>query len=66
MTCLKLNIPENNFATLKVVRNFLENSANSSAETYRFGFNGKETDPETNTQDYGFRIYNPALGRFLP
>ncbi len=31
----------------------------------RYGFNGKENDGETGTQDYGFRIYNPALGRFL-
>src|SRR5690606_38963997 len=26
---------------------------------------GKENDNETGTQDYGFRIYNPGLGRFL-
>lgn len=35
----------------------------------RYGFNGKEQDPEikgTGTQyDYGFRIYDPRLGRFL-
>jgi RHS repeat-associated protein len=35
------------------------------ADGYRFGFNGKEDDRETGTQDYGFRIYNPALGKFL-
>lgn len=38
-------------------------------ERYRFGFNGKEMDNETygsgNVYDYGFRIYNPRLGRFL-
>jgi RHS repeat-associated protein len=34
-------------------------------QDYRFGFNGKETDSETDLQDYGFRIYNPALGKFL-
>ena len=33
--------------------------------SYRYGFNGKENDSETRTQDYGFRIYNPGLGRFL-
>ena len=38
--------------------------ANADDE-YRFGFNGKETDPETDLQDYGFRIYNPAIARFL-
>lgn len=37
----------------------------SGSDKYRYGFNGKETDDETSTQDYGMRIYNPALGRFL-
>src|SRR2546421_5397146 len=36
---------------------------------YRFGFNGKENDNEVkgsgNQQDYGMRIYDPRLGRFL-
>ena len=35
---------------------------------YRFGFNGKENDGEWGTslvQDYGFRLYNPGIGRFL-
>ena len=36
---------------------------------YRFGFNGKENDNEVkgdgNQQDYGFRIYDPRLGKFL-
>jgi RHS repeat-associated protein len=34
---------------------------------YRYGFNGKELDKDMdgNNYDYGFRIYNPALGRFL-
>ena len=41
-----------------------------SSNRYRYGFNGKENDPETvgtgsGTQDYGFRIYNPSLGKFL-
>src|SRR5690606_3222924 len=30
-----------------------------------YGFNGKENDKETKTQDYGMRIYNPGLGKFL-
>lgn len=37
----------------------------SSASKYKYGFNGKENDDETGTQDYGLRIYNPALARFL-
>ncbi|MDP2174273.1 MAG: RHS repeat-associated core domain-containing protein [Bacteroidota bacterium] len=39
---------------------------------YRFGFNGEEIDKGSegmggggSTYDYGFRIYNPSLGRFL-
>ena len=36
---------------------------------YRYGFNGKEKSNEVygegNVYDYGFRIYNPRLGRFL-
>ena len=39
-----------------------------SAE-YRYGFNGKENDREWGTggltQDYGFRLYNPSIGKFL-
>lgn len=36
---------------------------------YRYGFNGKEMDNEVkgsgNQYDYGFRIFDPRLGRFL-
>jgi RHS repeat-associated protein len=36
---------------------------------YRFGFNGKENDNDVkgwgNSQDYGLRIYDPRIGRFL-
>jgi RHS repeat-associated protein len=39
-------------------------------EQYRYGFNGKEKDPEGMggggaTYDYGFRIYNPQIAKFL-
>jgi len=41
----------------------------SSTDGYRYGFNGKEMDNEVsgigNQYDYGFRIYNPRLGKFL-
>lgn len=37
--------------------------------SYRYGFNGKENDNdvkgEGNQQDYGMRIYDPRIGRFL-
>ncbi|OFY87131.1 MAG: hypothetical protein A3F72_16630 [Bacteroidetes bacterium RIFCSPLOWO2_12_FULL_35_15] len=45
---------------------------NTSAGTkpYRYGFNGKESDFEVKNiggsqQDYGMRIYDPRLGKFL-
>ena len=31
----------------------------------RFGFNGKEDDEEWGIQDYGFRLYENRVGRFL-
>ncbi|MCC5922082.1 MAG: RHS repeat-associated core domain-containing protein [Cyclobacteriaceae bacterium] len=39
-------------------------------EGYRYGFNGKEEDPEGlggggSTYEYGFRIYNPQISKFL-
>jgi RHS repeat-associated protein len=42
-----------------------EKTENKERSAYMYGFNGKETDPETDLQDYGMRIYNPSLGRFL-
>jgi len=40
-----------------------------SSGSYRYGFGGKENDNEAkgtgNQQDYGMRIYDPRLGRFL-
>jgi len=42
---------------------------NVAASKYRYGFNGKENDYEVkgdgNQQDYGERIYDPRLGKFL-
>jgi RHS repeat-associated protein len=37
----------------------------SWAGEYRYGFNGKEDDAETGWQDYGARIYNSNIGRWL-
>jgi RHS repeat-associated protein len=41
----------------------------SAGSSYRYGFNGKEIDNEVagdgNQYDYGFRIYNPRIGKFL-
>jgi len=41
----------------------------TGATAYKYGFNGKENDNEVkgagNQQDYGMRIYDPRIGRFL-
>jgi RHS repeat-associated protein len=48
----------------------LEGRSWSAESGYRYGFNGKENDDEGmggggQTYDYGFRIYNPGLAKFL-
>jgi len=44
-------------------------SSSVAMSGYRYGFNGKENDNEVkgegNEQDYGMRVYDPRLGRFL-
>ncbi|WP_144695827.1 CdiA C-terminal domain-containing protein [Chitinophaga vietnamensis] len=44
-------------------------SVANSGGGYRYGFNGKENDNEIkgegNEQDYGFRIYDPRIAKFL-
>jgi RHS repeat-associated protein len=39
-------------------------SRTTEGGTYRYGFNGKETDQETGIQDYGMRWYLPNIARF--
>jgi len=47
----------------------LQPGRNANAEDYRYGFNGKEKDDEVsgsgNSYEYGFRIYNPRIAKFL-
>lgn len=44
-------------------------SRQSSSNFYRYGFNGKENDNEVkgtgNSVDFGARIYDPRIGRWL-
>ncbi|RFS18646.1 hypothetical protein DVR12_27425 [Chitinophaga silvatica] len=51
------------FGIQQVRRNY------SLSGTYRYGFNGKENDNEVkgegNQQDYGMRIYDPRIAKFL-
>jgi RHS repeat-associated protein len=53
------------FGMLQPGRSYLS----PTASKYRFGFNGKENDNEVkgegNQQDYGMRISDPRIGRFL-
>ncbi len=41
------------------------NDRKLNSADYRYGFNGKENDQETGNQDYGMRIYNPDIAKFL-
>ena len=47
----------------------MPNRHSGSTAEYRFGFNGKESDDEIkgvkNSYDFGARIYDPRIGRFL-
>jgi RHS repeat-associated protein len=71
MGCLKLDLLEQECKSCEqkmfAVKNTLtsEKSKKNLRSVYLYGFNGKETDTETDLQDYGMRIYNPSLGRFL-
>jgi RHS repeat-associated protein len=53
------------FGMLQPGRSYLS----STGSQYRYGFNGKENDNEVkgegNQQDYGMRIYDPRIGKFL-
>jgi len=46
-----------------------ESQSEKLVNAYRFGFNGKEMDNEVkgvgNQYDYGFRIYDPRIAKFL-
>ncbi|MBK7221756.1 MAG: RHS repeat-associated core domain-containing protein [Saprospiraceae bacterium] len=46
-----------------------ERKGSYTTQDYRYGYNGKENDNEvkgeSNQQDYGFRVYDPRVGRFL-
>ena len=77
MGCLKLSkyrlervepSAKKSFAKIRVLGKGVERKKNWTS-CYRYGFNGKETDNEVkgngNQQDYGFRIYDPRVAKFL-
>jgi RHS repeat-associated protein len=67
MGCKKLTYGEE-LPTLKVVKGFSFLDGNSCAGAYRYGFNGHEKDDEVKgstgtSYDFGFRMYDPRIGR---
>jgi len=69
MGCLKLDILDKGFSSLKVVHNSLKVTENSCAGTYRFGFQGQEKDDEIfgegNAISFKYRMHDPRIGRFF-
>ena len=69
----KLVSNQNYTADVKTAQDYypfgMQMSERNLDSTYRLGFNGKETDNEVsgkgNQYDYGFRIYNPRIAKFL-
>ncbi len=71
MGCLKINHNYNTDLKISWVNKNLssKNSSKKVLTNYLYGYNGKENDNEVKGKgaqyDYGFRIYDPRLGRFL-
>jgi len=68
MGCLKMDISDQYFTALKVVKETSRSGENTRAGSYRFGFNGKEKDDEISgigiLIHFEFREYDSRLGRF--
>jgi RHS repeat-associated protein len=56
---------QNYYAFGQSMPNWSGTAAVNDPKKYRFGYNGKEDDDEWAKQDYGFRISDPRIGRFL-
>jgi RHS repeat-associated protein len=56
---------QNYYAFGQSMPNWSSTAAVNDPKKYRFGYNGKEDDDEWGKQDYGFRIYDGRIGRFL-
>jgi len=68
MGCLKLTYREEP-PTLRVVKSIFFSEEKTGAGLYRYGFQGQERDDEVkgegNSYDFGARMYDSRLGRFL-
>jgi RHS repeat-associated protein len=56
---------QNYYAFGQSMPNWSSTASVNDPKKYRFGYNGKEDDDEWGKQDYGFRIYDGRIGRFL-
>ncbi len=56
---------QNYYAFGQSMPNWSGTAAVNDPKKYRFGYNGKEDDDEWGKQDYGARIYDPRIGRWL-
>ncbi len=75
MGCIRLDILEQDYKRSEhkmftIKSSLTKNKTKINVRSgYLYGFNGKENDNEVkgagNSQDYGMRIYDPRLGRFL-
>jgi len=70
MGCLKMDISDQYFTALKVVKETSENVENTRAGSYRFGFNGMEKEDEItgvtgSHLSFSYRILDTRIGRFL-
>jgi RHS repeat-associated protein len=71
MGCLRINHAHCAEPEMFIVKNTLtsKESENKERSEYLYGFNGKERDGNgefgSTVYDYGFRIYNPSIAKFL-
>jgi RHS repeat-associated protein len=56
---------QNYYAFGQSMPNWSSTAAVNDPKKYRFGYNGKEDDDEWGKQDYGARIYDGRIGRWL-
>ncbi len=66
---LRWKVPDDNVNQGAYSKHIRGSAREDNAGGYRYGFNGKENDNEVkgegNQQDYGMRVYDGRLGRFL-
>ncbi len=69
MGCFKMDISDQYFTALKVVKETSRSGKNTRAGSYRFGFNGQEKEDEISGVtgshlNFKYRLYDSRTGRF--